>query len=208
MSVPLETAPAPVAPPDGDAALLRRFVAGERRAFEDLYDRHDARCLDFIRRLLASADEATAEDIHQEVWIAVARHGASFDDGKARFVTWLFTIARNKVMDHFRQKQGVVRLAADLGDGGEALLEDWPAAPEVTPERVAHNRQLADALLNEVQALPFVQREAFLLFAQHELSLEAVAQATQVGLETAKSRLRYARQALRQRLASWRSQHG
>jgi RNA polymerase sigma-70 factor (ECF subfamily) len=205
--LPPETAHNSLAPTDGDAALLRRFLAGERAAFEQLYDRHDVRCLDFIRRLLAGADEATAEDLHQEVWIAVAHHGAGFDENKAGFVTWLFTIARNKVMDHFRQKQKVVRLAADLGDGGEKLLEDWPAAPESTPECVAHNRQLADALLNEVRALPFVQREAFLLFAQHELSLEAVAQVTQVGLETAKSRLRYARQALRQRLAAWRSKH-
>jgi RNA polymerase sigma-70 factor (ECF subfamily) len=138
----------------------------------------------------------------------VARHGASFDEGKASFVTWLFTIARNKVMDHFRQKQGVVRLAADLGEGAEALLDAVPAEPGITPESVAHNRQLAQALLNEVQALPFVQREAFLLFAQHELSLAAVAQITQVGLETAKSRLRYARQTLRQRLAGWSSDHG
>lgn len=208
MRVAFEAEPATAAAPDGDAALLRRFLAGERSAFEDLYDRHDARCLDFIRRLLAGADEATAEDLHQEVWIAVARHGASFDGSKARFVTWLFTIARNKVMDHFRQKQGVVRLAADLGDSAEALLDEMPAAPAFTPESVAHNRQLAQALLNEVQALPFVQREAFLLFAQHELSLEAVAQITQVGLETAKSRLRYARQTLRQRLAGWRPDHG
>jgi RNA polymerase sigma-70 factor (ECF subfamily) len=208
LTLPTETALNVLAPPEGDAVLLRRFLAGERTTFAELYDRHDARCLDFIRRLLPGADEATAEDIHQEVWIAVARHGASFDQSKARFVTWLLTIARHKVMDHFRQKQAVVRLAADLGDGGEALLEDWPAAPEVTPERVAHNRQLADALLKEVQALPFVQREAFLLFAQHGLSLEAMAQVTQVGLETAKSRLRYARQALRQRLAAWRPEHG
>ena len=205
---PREPEPNPPAAPDGDAALLLRFLAGERAAFELLYDRHHARCLDFIRRLLAGADEATAEDLHQEVWIAVARHGASFDEAKARFVTWLFTIARNKVMDHFRHKQGVVRLAADLGEGVSALLDELPAAPEITPERVAHNRQLAKALLNEVQALPFVQREAFLLFAQHELSLEAVAQVTQVGLETAKSRLRYARQTLRQRLAGWNPDHG
>lgn len=196
-----------VSDPAGDAELLRRYCAGERAAFERLYDGHDRHCFDFIRRMLAGADETTAEDLHQEVWIAVSRQAASFDGRKARFVTWLFTIARNKVMDHFRKSKGVVRLAGDLGEPVAALLDELPDAAEITPERIAHNRQLAAALLREVQALPFVQRETFVLFAQHELSLHEVAEVTQVGLETAKSRLRYARQTLRQRLATWTNDH-
>lgn len=196
--------------PDGsnaDPELLRRFLAGDAAAFEHLYDRHGRRCFDFIRRMLAGADDATAEDLHQEVWIAVALQAASFDEGKARFVTWLFTVARHKVMDHFRRSPGVVRLAGDIGESAEAALQDLPDAPTIDPERIAHNRQLAAALLHEVQALPFAQRETFVLFAHHELSLDEVAQVTQVGLETAKSRLRYARQALRSRLTPWRAEH-
>ena len=61
--------------------------------------------------------------------------------------------------------------------------------------------------MREVEALPLVQRETFVLFAQAELSLEEVAEVTRVGTETAKSRLRYARQTLRARLASWRAEH-
>jgi RNA polymerase sigma-70 factor (ECF subfamily) len=195
------------ASPPGDAELLRRYIAGEFVAFERLYDAHDRHCFGFIRRMLAGADEATAEDLHQEVWLAVARQAASFDESKARFVTWLFTIARHKVMDHFRKATGVVRLAGDLGEHGMAALDDLPDAPELSPERVVQNKQLAAALLREVQALPFAQRETFILFAHHELSLEAVAEITKVGLETAKSRLRYARQTLRQRLSHWKAEH-
>jgi len=193
--------------PPGDPELLRRYLAGDKAAFERLYGNHDRRCFDFIRRMLATADEATVEDLHQEVWIAVARQAASFDESKARFVTWLFTVARNKVMDHFRGSHGVVRLAGDLGEQAEASLANLADAPAIDPERIAHNRQLASALLHEVQALPFAQRETFVLFAHHQLSLEEVAQITQVGLETAKSRLRYARQTLRTRLAPWRAEH-
>ena len=109
-----------------DASLLRRHANGQPAAFGQLYDRHDRRCLDFIRRLLASADDASAEDLHQEVWIAVARQGASFDPNKARFVTWLFTIARHKVVEHLRQRAGPVRLAADLGEPVQALLDAHP----------------------------------------------------------------------------------
>jgi RNA polymerase sigma-70 factor (ECF subfamily) len=191
----------------GDPELLRRYLAGDKAAFERLYDNHDRRSLDFIRRMLASADEATVEDLHQEVWIAVARQAGTFDENKARFVTWMFTVARNKVMDHFRGRHGVVFLAGDLGEQAEASLDNWADAPAIDPERIFHNRQLAAALLHEVQALPFVQRETFVLFANQQLSLEEVAQITQVGLETAKSRLRYARQTLRTRLAPWRAEH-
>lgn len=195
------------APEPGAAELLRRHVAGDMAAFEALYDGHERHCFAFIRRMLAGADEATAEDLHQEVWLAVARQAASFDEGKARFVTWLFTIARHKVMDHFRKATGVVRLAGDLGEQAEAALEALPDGPELTPERVVQNRQLAAALLHEVNALPFVQRETFVLFAHDELSLEAVAEITQVGLETTRSRLRYARRTLRLRLSPWRTEH-
>ena len=198
--------PAEAAPRD-EAGWLRQYLAGDAAAFGRVYDLHERRCFDFIRRMLATADDATAEDLHQEVWIAVARQGASFDPGKARFVTWLFTIARNKVMDHFRQTPGVVRLAADLGERTEAAIEDLSDPAPIDPERIAQNRQLADALLREVQALPFVQRETFVLFAHRELSLEEVAAITGVGIETAKSRLRYARQTLRARLAPWRAEH-
>jgi RNA polymerase sigma-70 factor (ECF subfamily) len=190
-----------------DPEWLRRYLAGDAAAFERLYDGHARRSYDFIRRMLAGADEATAEDLHQELWITVARQAAGFDAAKARFVTWLFTIARNKVMDHFRRSPGLVRLAGDLGETAEAALDGLADAPAVDPERIAHNRQLAAALLREVQALPYAQREAFVLFAQHGLSLDEVAQITHVGPETAKSRLRYARQTLRSRLAPWSAEH-
>ncbi len=189
-----------------DPQLLRSYLDGDPTAFARLYDRHDRRCFDFIRRMLGGADDATAEDLHQEAWIAVARQAATYDEDKARFGTWLFTIARHKVMDHFR-RAGVVCLAADIGAQADDAMETAADAPAADPEQLACDRQLAAALLREVQALPFVQRETFVLFAHQELSLDEVAQITQVGVETAKSRLRYARQALRARLAHWRVGH-
>ncbi len=195
-----------------EPTLLLAFLAGDAAAFAQLYDQHERRCFDFVRRMLAAADEATAEDVHQEVWLSVARSAATFDVHKARFVTWLFTIARNKVMDHFRRHGHEVWSTTSLteagsdDDGQEADIA--VADPHaVTPERVLHNRQLAAALLREVQALPLPQRETFVLFAQQDMSLEEVAHITQVGVETAKTRLRYARATLRANLAGWRLHH-
>lgn len=199
-----------------DPQLLQAFMAGDGAAFARLYDRHDRRCFDFVRRMLHAADEATAEDVHQEVWLSVARSAASFDVGKARFVTWLFTIARNKVMDHFRRTgtepaAAASSTSADLGDDESDHVSEIDRAiadpHAITPEKLMHNRQLAAALLREVQALPVLQRETFVLFAQQDLSLEEVAHITHVGLETAKTRLRYARATLRANLAGWRLHH-
>jgi RNA polymerase sigma factor (sigma-70 family) len=202
-----------VSPERSDPDLLRAHAAGEAAAFALLYDRHERACFLFMRRLLSAADEATAEDLHQEVWLAVARAALTFDPSKARFVTWLFTIARNKVMDHFRRVGADPLLPHEAPLGGGGGDDDESAPPDVadphaiTPDAVLQNRQLAAALLREVQALPFAQRETFVLFAQHDMSLEDVAHITQVGIETAKSRLRYARTALRSNLAGWRLHH-
>jgi RNA polymerase sigma factor (sigma-70 family) len=200
-----------VSPERSDPDLLRAHAAGEAAAFALLYDRHERACFHFMRRLLSAADEATAEDLHQEVWLAVARSALTFDPSKAKFVTWLFTIARNKVMDHFRRVGADPVVAHEVPQLGDE--EASPEGPDVadphaiTPDAVLQNRQLAAALLREVQALPFAQRETFVLFAQHDMSLEDVAHITQVGIETAKSRLRYARTALRSNLAGWKLHH-
>ena len=203
---PSHHADEPTSSPPPEAGWLAQYLAGDAAAFERLYDLHERHCFDFIRRTLAATgDDATAEDLHQDVWLAVARQAASFDQRKARFVTWLFTIARNKVHDHFRISARVSRL---VGDGGEllaeAVLREVPDPAPIDPEQIAHNRQLAAALLREIQALPLSQRETFLLFAQAGLGLDEVATVTRVGIETAKSRLRYARQTLKARLMHWR----
>jgi RNA polymerase sigma-70 factor (ECF subfamily) len=191
---------------DSADELVLAFVAGDATAFERLYDLHERRCFQFVRRMLANRDEAEAEDLHQEVWLAVARSAAQFNPAQARFVTWLFTIARNKVMDHFRRSRGVVHLTGAAESNDAQLAErEWH---ELSPERIAHDRQLAAAIVREVEALPLAQRETFVLFAHHDLSLAEVAEITGVGAETAKSRLRYARRTLCSKLGDWNPDHG
>jgi RNA polymerase sigma factor (sigma-70 family) len=195
-------------PPVDDAELLQRYAAGDAASFATLYDRHDRPCFDFIRRLLGRPDTALAEDLHQDTWLAVARSARQFDPGKARFVTWLFTIARHRVMDHFRRSSDVVPLTASLDDDADgeapALARQVSADPTHQPEQRAEHAAMARDILREVQSLPLAQREAFVLFSFDALSLEDIAEVTGVGVETAKSRLRYARDTLRRRLADWR----
>ena len=184
-----------------DAALLRAHGAGDPSAFGRLYDRYDRACFGFIRRLLGAAHGEAAEDLHQETWIAVARNAAAFDPGRSSFATWLFTIARHKTWDHFR-RQKVAVLASGPEDAA-MLVPD----PGRTPLEEVQSRELAQEIVGAVDALPLEQRCAFVLFAHAGLSLEEIAETTGVPVETAKSRLRYARAKLRQSLAGERSAH-
>jgi RNA polymerase sigma-70 factor, ECF subfamily len=185
-----------------DAELLTAHRAGDAQAFARLYDRYDRPCFHFIRRLLGSAHADAAEDLHQETWIAISRNSATFDPARASFSAWLFTVARHKVFDHFRR----LRVAVLAGPGDDAAMMQVPdSAP--SPLEAVESRELAQRIITAVEALPLEQRGAFIMFAHAGLSLEEIAGATGVAVETAKSRLRYARAKLRQVLAGERSVH-
>ena len=187
--------------PADDADLLRAHGAGDPHAFARLYDRYDRPCFQFIRRTLGGAHADAAEDLHQETWVSVARNAAAFDPRKASFPAWLFTIARNKVWDHFR-RQKVTVLASGEDDAAMRVPDLGP-----TPLEQVESRELAQKLVSAVEALPLAQRGTFVMFAHAGLSLEEIAHATGVGVETAKSRLRYARARLREALAGERQAH-
>jgi RNA polymerase sigma factor (sigma-70 family) len=184
-----------------DAELLRAHGAGDAHAFARLYDRYDRQCFQFIRRLLGPAHREAAEDLHQETWISIARNASAYDPGRASFVAWLFTVARHKVFDHFRRQRVAVLASAE--DDAAMMVAD----PGPTPLEEVQSRELAQRLIAAVEALPLEQRGAFIMFAGGGLSLEEIAAASGVAVETAKSRLRYARAKLRQALAAERSDH-
>lgn len=189
------TAEAVPAPEDDDGALLRAHLAGDAHAFGRLYDRWDQPCIRFIRRLLGPGQADAAEDLHQETWIAISRGAGSFDAGRGSFRTWLFTIARRKVLDHFRRQKIVPLLPAD----DDAAMRMSDPAPSAALQ--VETRELAQAIVGAVEALPLEQKGALVMFTQGGLSLEEIAQATGVAVETAKSRLRYARARLRAALS-------
>lgn len=184
---------------DGD--LLRAHGAGDAQAFGRLYDRYDPACFRFIRRLLGASHADAAEDLHQEVWIAVARSAATFDPARSTFAAWLFTIARNKVWDHFRRQK--VAVLAPAHEDAAMMVPD----PGQSPLEQVQSRELAHEIIAAVEALPLEQRGVFVMFADAGLSLEEIAQVTGATFETVKSRLRYAREKLRQSLAGERSAH-
>lgn len=198
-----EAAGAPLVDPD--AALLVAYAAGDAAAFNALYARHERPVFRFLRRSLGADGEAFADELHQETWLAVVRNAARYEP-RARFATWLYGIARSKLIDHWRARRPGVSLDDPAGDDGddETLRDRLPADAAAQPEVQALTRAQGAAFLRAVEALPPVQREAFLLYADGELTLAEIGALTGVGMETAKSRLRYALAKLRTTLAPWR----
>ena len=189
-----------------DEQLMRAYATGQAAAFETLYDRHSARVWRYILR--STGDAAAADDLAQEVWFSVARQAGQYAPRAsapglplARFPPGLFTIARHRVVDHLRATRPQASLDAPAGDDAGQTLADTLAAPSgFGPVRRIETRQPAAQLLAALDALPPEQREAFLLQAEADMSVADIASTTGVPFETARSRLRYARAALRRTL--------
>ncbi len=171
-----------------DEELMLAYRAGEASAFDVLYARHRGGVFRYLRRQTGNA--AVAEELFQDVWLKLIAARAGYEP-RAKFTTWLFTIAHNRLMDHFRSSGRAALVSYD----DDPI--DEPAADTPRPEEWLARKQDAARLLGAIEALPAAQREAFLLQQEGELSLDEIAAVTGVNRETAKSRLRYALAKLR-----------
>jgi len=171
-----------------DEELMLAYGAGDAAAFDALYARHRGAVFRYLRRQAGNA--AIAEEIFQDVWLRLIDARASYAP-RAKFTTWLFTIAHNRLMDHFRANARAALVSYD-----DDPIDDVAADTPRPDESLARKRDAA-RLLAAIEALPAAQREAFLLQQEGELSLEEIAAVTGVNRETAKSRLRYAMGKLR-----------
>jgi len=182
-----------------DEELLAAYAAGDARAFGELYERHERPVYRYFLR--QGAAPALADDLLQDTWMAVIRNAERFEP-RAKFTTWLYTVARSKMIDHWRSRDDCVSLDEAANDPDGTPLE-LPGSEADRPDVRALSRAQAQAFVAAVEALPPVQREAFLLQAEGGLTLEEIATITQVGHETVKSRLRYAMTKLRSAMEVW-----
>jgi len=183
-------------PPLADEALMLGYRDGDAAAFDQLYERHRAGLYRFILRQCANRGEA--DEIFQDVWMNLINSRARYQPS-AKFRTFLFQIARNRVIDILRRSHDDV--TASLDDEpcgpGSAIADSLASAAEQQPLAIIERVDSARELRAAIAALPFVQREALLLHAEGELSLEEIAALTGTPRETVKSRLRYALSRLR-----------
>jgi RNA polymerase sigma-70 factor (ECF subfamily) len=174
-----------------DEQLMLAYGAGDSAAFEMLYSRHRGPLFRFMVHQVR--DHATAEELYQDVWQRVITARQRYAP-EAKFSTWLFQIAHNRLTDHWRALQHRPPAPADAEE--RTAREADPQTPERQLSAFEERRRLQLAL----EELPAEQREVVLLRLEQELSLEQIGEITGVGRETVKSRLRYAVDKLRQRL--------
>ncbi len=179
---------------DTDEALMLRYASGDAAAFDLLYQRHRGGLFRYLLRHVGS-HRSVAEELFQEVWAGLIGARGRYQV-QAKFTTWLYTLAHNRVVDHFRRHRPLELVSID--DDCEADdRPDLPAPETAQPERIAQARQQARRLLLLVEKLPVAQREAFLLHEEAGLSVEEIALVTGSDREAIKSRLRYALDKLR-----------
>jgi len=177
-----------------DEKLMELYRDGDAGAFDVLYHRHKGGLFRYLLRLCKHKD--VAEELFQDVWSNIIRSRDRYQPS-AKFTTFLYQIAHNRLIDYIRQRPELT-LSLDIEDGESDSLADHLTADAGTqPEILIERKRLVEKLVKQIEMLPAVQREAFLLREEAGLSLEEIALTTGVTTETAKSRLRYAVAKLR-----------
>jgi RNA polymerase sigma factor (sigma-70 family) len=192
-----------------DEQLMQAYTAGNAAAFNALYARHEGGLFRFVRRLLGTHLVAQADEVFQDCWLRIVSARDSFAPEVGRWKTWAYTVAHNLAMDRLRTSGREVSMDATGahadadhdGSGSSATALDWlqvtldPTHPST--EDLAHWRAAGHQLLHCLDALPAVQRAAFLLHHEDGVEVNELARVLGLGFETAKSRLRYALQKLK-----------
>ena len=177
-----------------DEQLMNRYRDGDARAFEVLYTRHKGPLYRYLLRQCGVP--AVAEELFQDVWTKLIRARERYEV-RAKFTTFLYHLAHNRLIDHYRRAQSGVPISYG-DDSDEALIEQVADSELRQPDSEFERRRQMQRLLALLAELPEAQREAFLLREESGMSLEEIAETTGVTMETAKSRLRYALVKLRQ----------
>jgi RNA polymerase sigma factor (sigma-70 family) len=185
-----------------DEALMLHYAQGQVVAFNTLYARHEMALWRYVYRSVQN--HATADELVQDVWFAIAREAASYEPQRngAKWKTWAFTMAHHRIVDHWRRAKQHTSIDAE-DDEAVQLRAQLIADSGFGPLQQIESREQARALIAAVESLPLEQREAFLLQAEGGMGVEEIAACIGVNFETAKSRLRYARSKLKTLLAEF-----
>jgi RNA polymerase sigma factor (sigma-70 family) len=188
------------------------FAHGNADAFDIVFERHRVWLLRMLQgkvRACGLSGEELAEDIAQDTWLTIVRTSDSYEPS-AKFTTWLFKIAQQRLIDQLR-KLGVV--AAHTTENFDQVNSDESASKvneiagpiDIDPSRIVEHRAMLARFSKVLQELPIVQSEVFMLVAEGGMSVPEVAENLSLPIETVKSRLRYARAKLAKVIEELRS---
>jgi RNA polymerase sigma-70 factor (ECF subfamily) len=171
-----------------DYELIERFIKGEQSCFEQLINRHKNKVFAYIS--LYIRDKALAEDLFQDTFMKViqsVKAGKYQDNGK--FISWVMRIAHNLIIDHFRR---IKQMNTISNDDYESDLFNSRKFAESTIEDDIIRRQIQKDVRKMITLLPDDQREVVILRHYAGLSFKEIAEITDVSINTALGRMRYA----------------
>ena len=177
-----------------DKDWLDRYRGGEVAALGEMMEHYRRPLFGFILKMTEGRDEA--EDIFQEVWMRAIRHLDSFKD--RRFLSWLFRIAHNLIIDRARKRKPDYRLEDQLD--GQRSWEDTTAAGGRDPAQQAGDADVSRLIQAAVERLPLNQKSVFLMRMNTELTFREIAAIQGVSINTALARMQYALDKLRAEL--------
>jgi RNA polymerase sigma-70 factor, ECF subfamily len=193
--------PTPLTEEQVQAALVHRCVAGDSAAWADLVRIHNRRVYNICYRFTGSPDDA--QDLAQEVFIKVFRTLKSFDSSKGAFTTWVTTVTRNLLVDHFRRTKqerltdSLDAPASNHADAGSSsrgeLIEDTAA---VSPDQKVSRGDTQKLVQQALQKLSPDLREAVILRDLQDMDYKEIAAALRVPEGTVKSRINRGRAEL------------
>tara|TARA_B100000780_G_C20930283_1_gene370822 strand:- start:68 stop:661 length:594 start_codon:yes stop_codon:yes gene_type:complete len=170
-----------------DGTLVQQYISGSEIALEDLINRHKSRIFNFINSKVRDRD--TAEDIFQDTFIKVIKtlkNGVYNEEGK--FLPWVMRIAHNLIIDFFRKNSRIPILENnDEYDFFQFISDSTPNA-----ENVLASDQIVKDLQKLIQELPDDQKEVLIMRLYRDMSFKEIAENTNVSINTALGRMRYA----------------
>jgi RNA polymerase sigma-70 factor (ECF subfamily) len=180
------------------AALVRRCVSGDAVAWEEIVQRFHRRIYNICYRFTGSADDA--EDLTQDVFIKMYKTLNMYDPGRAAFMTWVTTVTRNLLVDHFRKTKydrATDSLDTPVSDHEDALpLSDRIEDTSLPPDARVQSREAGDTVHQALQKLSPELREAVILRDLQDMDYREIATVLKVPEGTVKSRINRGRAEL------------
>jgi RNA polymerase sigma-70 factor, ECF subfamily len=179
-----------------DDELLRLMLAGDAAAFEMLYERRQAGVYRFALRM--SGSEALAEDVTQDVFIALMRDGWQYDASRGSVSAYLYGMARNRVLRRLERDRSFVSMVDELEDDETTMSEKFITREDPLAEFTRN--EIIDSVRQAILALPAHYREVVVLCNLQEMSYDEAANVIGCAVGTVRSRLHRARAMLIEKL--------
>ncbi len=171
-----------------DHALLNNYLSGDRSAISELIERHSQRVRNYIGMMVKDND--IADDIFQETFIKAVKvidEGRYVDSGK--FLSWVLRIAHNRVLDYFRREKASKQI--NESEAGYDMIGTMRFSEPTAEDNIVLG-EVEQTVRNLIDQLPEEQQEVVRLRYYSKLSFQEIAEQTEVSINTALGRMRYA----------------